>query len=100
MVVDKVIIAQDSLRDFINTICPGAYSSLTKVDFKALDNLAVRPIGVYGSKAEIVRLLSFIEAIDNATLVFLISADYNELIRNPTEPTNYSHPRKEAAIRF
>lgn len=70
--VDKVIIAQDSLREFINMIRPGAYVSLTKVDFKALDQLSLRPIGVYGSKAEIVRLLLSIGAVDNFTSVLLI----------------------------
>jgi hypothetical protein len=36
---------------------PGAYASITRVDFKTLDRLAIRPLGVYGSKDEIVRLL-------------------------------------------
>ncbi|KAH8830109.1 hypothetical protein DL96DRAFT_1706949 [Flagelloscypha sp. PMI_526] len=35
--VDKIIIAQDSLAAFVNDLCPGAYTSITKVDFKALD---------------------------------------------------------------
>jgi hypothetical protein len=55
--VDKIIIAQDSLRAFINTICPGAYVSMTKVNFNALDRFIVKPVGVYGSKEEIARLL-------------------------------------------
>lgn len=65
--VDKVIIAQDSLRDFLNTISPGCYTSLTKVDYKALDNLAVKPIGLYGSKEEIVKVLRTIQAADETT---------------------------------
>src|ERR1700729_2567681 len=55
--VDKIIIAQDSLREFINILSPGAYASLTKVDFRALDNLMVKPLGVYGSRQELVRFL-------------------------------------------
>ena len=62
-VVDKVIIAQDSLKRFINTIRPGAYASVTKVDFKALDDFIIRPVGVYGSKIEIVRLLQSLGAV-------------------------------------
>ena len=62
--MDKVVIAQDSLREFINDLCPGAYVSLTKVDFKALDDLAVQPIGIYGSKEEIVRFLVSIGIVD------------------------------------
>ena len=69
--VDKIIISQDSLRAFINTLCPGAYASLTKVDFKTLDNLTVKPIGIYGSRCEIVRFLSAIGAADESLWVFL-----------------------------
>jgi hypothetical protein len=62
--VDKVVIAQDSLQRFINTLSPGAYASITKVDFKTLDRLMIKPLGVYGSKDEIVRLLRSIDAVD------------------------------------
>jgi len=64
--VDKIIIAQDSLKRFLNKISPGAYTSLTKVDFRALDKLQVKPIGVYGSKDEIVRFLASVAVIDDA----------------------------------
>ena len=64
IVVDKVIIAQDSLKGFINTICPGSYASLTKVDFKALDRFMIKPLGIYGSKAEIVRYLRSLDAVN------------------------------------
>jgi hypothetical protein len=63
--VDKVIISQDSLRHFINYISPGAFSSLTRIDFTALDRFLINPIGVYGSKSEIVRLLLDIGAVDD-----------------------------------
>jgi hypothetical protein len=43
---------------------PGAYASVTKVDFKTLDRLMIKPLGVYGSKDEIVRLLMSIGALD------------------------------------
>jgi hypothetical protein len=66
LLVDKIIISQASLQAFIDAICPGAYASLTKVDFKALDNLTVKPIGIYGSRDEIVRFLSSIGAVDSA----------------------------------
>ncbi|KAG2136644.1 hypothetical protein DEU56DRAFT_356200 [Suillus clintonianus] len=62
--VDKVIIVQDSLRAFINSICPGAYVSMTKVNFSTLDRFIVKPVGVYGSKGEIVRLLSSLRVVD------------------------------------
>ena len=65
MTVDKVIIARESLERFVNTICPGAYASITKVDFKTLDRLMIKPLGVYGSKHEIVRLLLSIGAVND-----------------------------------
>lgn len=55
--MDKIVIAQESLGRFINNAVRGAYASMTKVDFLALDRLMVKPVGVYGSKKEIVKLL-------------------------------------------
>jgi hypothetical protein len=66
-IVDKVIISQDSLQRFINAVSPGAYTSITKVDFKALDQFMIKPLGVYGSKHEIVRLLRSIDVVDDNT---------------------------------
>lgn len=65
--MDKIIIAQDSLRAFINTVCPGAYVSMTKVNFSALDRIIVKPVGVYGSKQEIVRLLLSLGVVEDHT---------------------------------
>lgn len=62
--VDKVVIAQDSLQRFVNSLSPGAYASNAKVDFKTLDRLMIKLLGVYGSKDEIVRLLRSIGAVD------------------------------------
>ena len=68
---DKVIIAQDSLQRFINAISPGAYTSLTKIDFRILDQLSIKPLGIYGCKDEIVRLLQSIGAVDEKMYVVL-----------------------------
>ncbi|KAI9455150.1 hypothetical protein BJY52DRAFT_1224767 [Lactarius psammicola] len=65
--VDKIIIAQESLQEFINALSPGAYSSITKVNFKILDNVVLKPFGIYGSKEEIVRFLREINAVDDNT---------------------------------
>ena len=67
--VDKVIIAQNSIQRFINSVSPGAFASITKVDFKTLDRFMIKPFGVYGSKDEIVRLLQGIGAIDDNVYV-------------------------------
>ena len=63
-VVDKVVIAQESLQRFVNAMSPGAYASITKVDFKTLDRLMIKPLGMYGSKDVIVQLLMDIGALD------------------------------------
>ena len=65
--VDKIVIAQQSLQEFINALSPGAYSSITKVNFKVLDNVILKPFGIYGSKEEIVRFLREIKAVDSNT---------------------------------
>ena len=58
------MIAEESLQAFINTLSPGACSSITKVNFKILDDLSLKAIGVYGSKEGIVRLLREMGTID------------------------------------
>ncbi|KZT12556.1 uncharacterized protein LAESUDRAFT_753628 [Laetiporus sulphureus 93-53] len=65
--VDKIIIDQQSLGRLINDLQPGAYASLMKVDFAALDNLIVKPIGLYGSKEEIVRFLKDRNVVNGKT---------------------------------
>ncbi|KAF8548147.1 hypothetical protein OG21DRAFT_1607071, partial [Imleria badia] len=70
--VDKIIIAQDSLEAFLNCVCPGAYVSTTKVNFKALDDYVIKPVGIYESKEEIVRFLLELEAIDETIAAQLL----------------------------
>ncbi|KAL1691225.1 hypothetical protein GGG16DRAFT_113392 [Schizophyllum commune] len=72
--VDKVVIAQESVARFVNDVSPGAYQSLTKIDFKALDELSVKPVGVYGSKSEIVKLLQTSGKVDEETAQLLLDA--------------------------
>ncbi|KAH9027877.1 hypothetical protein EDB85DRAFT_1892774 [Lactarius pseudohatsudake] len=65
----------DSLRRFINAISPGAYATITKVDFKILDRLSIKPLGIYGCKDEIVRLLLSIGAVDEKSARLLLARD-------------------------
>ena len=74
--VDKIIISQNSLEAFINSVCPGAYVSMTKVNFKALDNYVIKPVGVYGSKEELVRFLLQLAAIDETMYVILLGLSF------------------------
>ncbi|KAG2365210.1 hypothetical protein BDR07DRAFT_1399490 [Suillus spraguei] len=82
--VDKVIIAQYSLRAFINSVCPGTYVSMTKVNFSALDRFIVKPIGVYGSKSEIVRLLSSLHVVDKEIAKQLTTNQSDSNVSMPT----------------
>ena len=67
--MDKIVIAQESLQAFINALSPGACSSITKVNFKKLDNCSLKPLGVYGLKQEIVRFLREIHVLDDNAYV-------------------------------
>ena len=67
--VGKIIIPQNPLGAFINTVCPGAYASMTKVNFKALDRYVIKPVGIYGSKEEIVRFLLKLDVADDSLYV-------------------------------
>ncbi|KAI6035786.1 hypothetical protein EDC04DRAFT_2604872 [Pisolithus marmoratus] len=71
--VDKIIISQNSLKEFINTISPGAYASMTKVNFNMLDQCVVKPVGIYGSKEEIVRFLLTLRVADDTIATHLLS---------------------------
>ena len=70
--MEKVIIDQESLKRFINEVSPGAYASLTKIDFRALDNASVKPVGVYGSRERIVDLLLEVGSVEPHLFVILL----------------------------
>ncbi|PCH41519.1 hypothetical protein WOLCODRAFT_163166 [Wolfiporia cocos MD-104 SS10] len=76
--VDKIVIAQEPLGRLINDLCPGAYTSMTKVDFATLDRLAIKPVGIYGSKSEIVRFLRSRNAVNDATAATLLSTQASQ----------------------
>ena len=61
--VQKVVIDQESFSRLINTFTRGAYRSMSKIDFKALDEGSINPIGIYGSQSEIVRFLQRLGAV-------------------------------------
>jgi hypothetical protein len=77
--VDKIVISQQSLGKFIEEVQPGAYASMTKIDFKALDKAHVRPVGVYGSQSQIVDFLEQLNVVDDVTCVLSGCPTYNGL---------------------
>ncbi|KAF8321130.1 hypothetical protein DL93DRAFT_2224184 [Clavulina sp. PMI_390] len=72
-VVDKVIISQESLSQLVNQISPGAYTSLTEINFAALDNVELQPVGLYGSAPQIVDFLEQSGAIDEEVKALLLA---------------------------
>lgn len=73
--MEKVIIDQESMKRFVNEVSPGAYLSLTKIDFRALDNASIKPVGVYGSKEKIVDLLLEVGSIEPPMFAILAISD-------------------------
>ncbi|KIM22920.1 hypothetical protein M408DRAFT_26541 [Serendipita vermifera MAFF 305830] len=67
--VDKVIISQESIQKFVNTIRPGSYKSEIQVDFKGLDQHTIKPRGIYGSASAIVDFLDSIGCMIDETQV-------------------------------
>ncbi|KAG8744091.1 hypothetical protein FRC10_010772 [Ceratobasidium sp. 414] len=62
--VEKIIIDQADLHRLLNTMLPGSYNSVTKINFKALDQFNIKPKGLYGIKSEIARFLHQAGCID------------------------------------
>ena len=77
--VDKIVIAQESFGRFVNDICPNAYQAMTRVDFQALDDVSIKPLGLYGSRSEITRFLQDKGLIGEKTYVTLLL-----LLRDPS----------------
>ncbi|KAI5122457.1 hypothetical protein M0805_008768 [Coniferiporia weirii] len=88
--VDKVIIAQKSSGRLINDLKPKAYKDLTKIDFKALDDTRVKPLGIYGSKSQIVRFLSALGVIDSRTEMLLNAAQDASTVSPTLRPGLYA----------
>ena len=69
---DRIVIAQESLQAFINALCPGACPSVSKINLKILDDLLLKPIGIYGSREGIVRFLRELGNMDLKMCVYLL----------------------------
>ncbi|KAF8452926.1 hypothetical protein L210DRAFT_3499752 [Boletus edulis BED1] len=62
----------------------GSYASMTKVNFKALDHYVIKPVGVYGSKEEIVRFLLQLGAVDETVAAQLLVDPETHVHTQPT----------------
>ncbi|EJF62764.1 hypothetical protein DICSQDRAFT_57253 [Dichomitus squalens LYAD-421 SS1] len=82
--VDKIIIEQESLGRLINFLRPNAYASITKVDFSALDQIQVKPVGLYGSKSAIVDFLRHKGIVDEEIASAMLQPTDSSV--DPTRP--------------
>lgn len=53
---------------------------MTNVDFKKLDESSIKPLGLYGSKPELVRYMQDLEAVDDETHVFLLTSSVQSFL--------------------
>ncbi|KAG8834730.1 hypothetical protein FRC17_007454 [Serendipita sp. 399] len=83
--VDKILIAQESVSLFANLVHPGSYRSTTQVDFRSLDKHAIKPRGLYGSMESIANFLLELGCIDEETRSLLLRPrDEHSGISRPT----------------
>ncbi|CAE6459505.1 unnamed protein product, partial [Rhizoctonia solani] len=70
-IVEKIVIDQSSLHELINTLQPGSYDSVSKINFKSLDNLSIKPVGIYGDQSEILQFLKHVGCLDDFSMNIL-----------------------------
>ncbi|CAE6468702.1 unnamed protein product [Rhizoctonia solani] len=63
-IIERVVIDQHSLHSLLNIVQPGSYDSVSKINFRSLDQLAIKPTGVYGNRSEIVEFLRRTQFLD------------------------------------
>ncbi|KDN38013.1 hypothetical protein RSAG8_09786, partial [Rhizoctonia solani AG-8 WAC10335] len=106
-IVEKVLIDQHSLHRLLNIVRPGSYDSVSRINFKELDKLSVKPIGLYGNQLEIIKFLQQAQFLDDNSAALLSqvhkSADSRPLLRSglylALHPDhNYQGPSKFAYI--
>ncbi|KEP46676.1 putative cytochrome P450 family protein, partial [Rhizoctonia solani 123E] len=73
-IVEKVVIDQISLHRVLNIVQPGSYDSVSKINFKALDNLVIKPTGLYGNRSEIVKYLRQAQYLDEHSAALISQA--------------------------
>ncbi|KAG9124904.1 hypothetical protein FRC07_009778 [Ceratobasidium sp. 392] len=71
-IVEKMVIDQTSLHRLLNTVQPGSYDSVSKINFKSLDQLSIKATGLYGTRAEIVKYLRRVRCLNDEAAEFLL----------------------------
>ncbi|CAE6438323.1 unnamed protein product, partial [Rhizoctonia solani] len=62
--VEKVVISQESFGRLLNLLQPGSYQAISKINLKSLDQLCIKPIGIYGDPVEIIMFLARVSYLD------------------------------------
>ncbi|KAG8762905.1 hypothetical protein FRC11_007234, partial [Ceratobasidium sp. 423] len=70
-IVEKIVIDQHSLHRLLNIVRPGSYDSVSRINFKELDKLSIKPTGLYGSQSEIIRYLQQAQYLDDNSVALL-----------------------------
>ncbi|KAG9039494.1 hypothetical protein FS837_000975, partial [Tulasnella sp. UAMH 9824] len=73
--IDKIIIDHVSMGDAMNTLRDGSYKTIRNIDFAALDGVAIKPVGLYGSKSALIETLMTLGVVDKSLLGTVASAE-------------------------
>ncbi|KAJ3232590.1 hypothetical protein HDU81_002853 [Chytriomyces hyalinus] len=75
--VDKIIIAQESVKELCNQLIPGSFKSISSVDFQRLSEVKMKLVGVYGNRESLAAMLLKLDAIDQQIFEMLTDAVSN-----------------------
>ncbi|KAG9089762.1 hypothetical protein FRC06_001400 [Ceratobasidium sp. 370] len=82
-IVEKIVIDQTSLHQLLNTVQPGSYDSVSKINFKSLDQLSIKATGLYGTRTEIVKFLKQSRCLGDDAAAFL-SGEVTSTVKAPS----------------
>ncbi|CAE6496426.1 unnamed protein product, partial [Rhizoctonia solani] len=80
-IVEKIVIDQHSLHRLLNIVQPGSYDSVSRINFKELDKLSIKPTGIYGNQSEIVKFLQQAQFLDDNSAALL--SQVNKSVGSP-----------------
>ncbi|ORY42725.1 hypothetical protein BCR33DRAFT_680193 [Rhizoclosmatium globosum] len=84
--VAKIVICQADIERLSNDLVPGSYTSLSKIDFKVLNNISLALVGVYGNKAMIAKYLKAKGLVSESVYETMISGKTKGIVgRNAAE---------------
>ncbi|CAG8772327.1 34996_t:CDS:2, partial [Racocetra persica] len=85
--VDKIIIAQNSLKKFCNYMVPNSFKSISEIDYASLNSKLLNLTGIYGTRESIAKYLFQKNLIDEQIHSQLIIRDENNTKNRPSLKT-------------